>query len=170
MHDTTDTDCTLCPTFRGNAEPRRPDRPPVCEGCRLRLSRLIGELHDLHERLANPDPTEADQRRYRRYDTQGRAQTVWADPLATIGGSGPIPSKPDQPHVSGTPSKSTPANLDHVDLTNEARIPNPTPKPGSTRGIRSGTCPSPPACTNSPATGATPCGPATTYPYPPCPS
>ncbi|GGM26992.1 hypothetical protein GCM10011608_09760 [Micromonospora sonchi] len=128
MHDTTDNECTLCPTFRSNLDPRTPDRWPVCEGCRLRLSRLIGELHDLHERLANPEPAEAGRRRYQRLDTQGRAETVWADPLATIGGSGPIPSKPDQPHVSGTPSKSTPANLDHIDLTNEARIPNPTPQ------------------------------------------
>ncbi|MER7167010.1 hypothetical protein ABT336_13210 [Micromonospora sp. NPDC000207] len=120
--------CVCCPTFRRGFAPRRPDRPQVCEVCRLRFDTLVYDLWLLHDRLVNPDPAEVDQRRYARRDQQGKrtGEHRWADPLAPIGGAGTIPGKTNQPHVSGTPGRSTPANLDQVDLTSPARVPNPT--------------------------------------------
>lgn len=124
------TTCTLCPGFRRNLTARIPDQPPVCDGCRQRLDRLFADLYNLHERLANPDPTEADRRRYEHRDHNGRrsGEHRWADPLAPLGGVAAIPGRTNQPHVSGSRQPATPVNLDTVDLTGPARVPNPTPE------------------------------------------
>ncbi|MER7331647.1 MULTISPECIES: hypothetical protein [unclassified Micromonospora] len=87
---------------------------------------MIRDLYGLHERLLNPEPVEADRRRYQVLDQQGRRETRWADPLAPIGGVGAIPGRTNQPHVSGSRQRSVPINLDTVDLTAPARVPNPT--------------------------------------------
>ncbi|MEU0078587.1 hypothetical protein ABZY58_11875 [Micromonospora tulbaghiae] len=120
--------CSLCPTFRRNQTPRQPERAPVCSGCRRRFDLLFRDLLWLHERLRNPDPVDADKRRYERLDREGRrtGEYRWADPLAQVGGVGAIPGRTNQPHVSGSRQKTVPIDLDAVDLTAPARVPNPT--------------------------------------------
>ncbi len=49
--------CVTCPVLRGRhrdgdcrcggCRPRRPDRPPVCEGCRAHLERMLTEIPDV---------------------------------------------------------------------------------------------------------------------------
>jgi hypothetical protein len=120
--------CHLCLTYRPDRKPQQPDRTPVCEGCRFRLDREIADIHTLHDRLVNPDPVEYDTRRYKARDRQGRltGQLRRADPLAAVGGVAPIPGRTNQPHVAGSRSPAIPINVDQVDLTGLARVPNPT--------------------------------------------
>lgn len=112
--------CILCPVYRPDADPREPDRPPVCEGDRRRLAHELAEVVELHHGLANPDPEHAAPSSVER-DRQGRRREVWADLLAA-----PIPGQSSQPSVSGTRDRVVPANLTAVDLTLPARQPNPT--------------------------------------------
>ncbi|QSB15243.1 hypothetical protein JQS43_02440 [Natronosporangium hydrolyticum] len=44
--------CVLCTVYRPRAQPRLPERPPVCDGDRSLLDRHLAELPDLHRRLA----------------------------------------------------------------------------------------------------------------------
>lgn len=123
--------CILCRLYRPDAEPRIPDRLPVCEGCRRRLDREIADVFTLHERLLNPDPVEYDTRRYWHEfrDNQGRlagGEMRRADPLAAIHGVAPIPGQTNQPHVAGSRTPAIPINVDDVDLSAPARVPNPT--------------------------------------------
>ena len=127
--------CILCHIYRPDADPRTPVRPPVCEGDRYRLSREIADIRRLHNRLVNPDPVEVDNRRYdAQYQLWDATAKEWVehneqrrrDPLAAIGGVAAIPSRSNQPSVTGSRERATPVNLDTVDLANDARRPNAT--------------------------------------------
>lgn len=125
--------CVTCPTIRPDAEPRLPHNPPVCDGDRALLDRWLTDIANLHHDLANPAPIESDRRRYERWgrDNQDRRPVslgeTWADPLAQLGGVGPINSrKNNQPSVSGSRERPLPISADTVDLTGDARQPNPT--------------------------------------------
>lgn len=124
--------CIVCPVVRPDAEPRQPHNPPVCDGDRNLLDRWLTEIANLVAQLANPAPIESDRRRYERWgrdNTTGRDVSLgdtWADPLAAVGGVGPINSPSKQPSVSGSRERSIPIPVDAVDLTGVAREPNPT--------------------------------------------
>lgn len=113
--------CILCPIYWPDAPPRLPDRPPVCEGDRRRIDRDLADIADLHGRLQNPDPPPVDNRRYTKPDRAGTPHEYRADPLAAVNGAGPIPGRTPQPSVSGSRDRTTPAQLDVVDLTAAAR-------------------------------------------------
>lgn len=122
------TTCVLCPTLRPSMAARQPERSPACDGCRRRLDLVFSDLFGLHDRLVNPEPAEYDRRRYQRRDQQGKRTGEYrdADPLAAVGGVGNIPGRTNQPHVSGSRTNTTPIDVDTVDLTGSARVPNPT--------------------------------------------
>lgn len=122
--------CILCLIYRPDADPRLPDRPPVCEGDRWRLSRDIDDIGRLHQRLVNPDPVDYDNRRYAaQYELWNASGKTWetrneqrrVDPLGALGGVAAIPSRSSQPNVAGSRERPTPANLDAVDLAAGAR-------------------------------------------------
>lgn len=130
-----DQHCILCLIYRPDADPRHPERPPVCEGHRHRLSHDIHNIGQLHHRLVNPDPVEYDNRRYAaQYQIWNAAGKTWetrneqrrVDPLGAIGGVAPIPSRNTQPTVSGSREPAAPADLNTIDLTANARRPNAT--------------------------------------------
>lgn len=115
--------CPLCSIYRPDVDPRQPDRPPVCEGDRWRLARDIAEIGQLHARLVNPDPVEYDNRWYEARDPDGHliGQQRRRDPLGALGGVAPIPSRTNQPTVSGSRERPAPISLDTADLTGAAR-------------------------------------------------
>jgi hypothetical protein len=131
------TTCVTCPTYRPDADPRIPNYPPVCDGDRALLDRHLVDIANLVADLTNDEPAQVDQRRYERFIVK-KGQPVslgetWADPLANFGGVAPIPSKADQPSVTGSRERPIPIKVNVVDLSAPARVPNPTrdPKTGA---------------------------------------
>lgn len=127
--------CVTCAVYRPDAEPRQPNHPPVCDGDRTLLDRHLVDVANLHAELVNGEPPEADRRRYERFGVQynddGTREIVslgeaWADPLTAFGGVAPIPSRSKQPSVAGSRERPVPIRVDVVDLTADAREPNPT--------------------------------------------
>jgi hypothetical protein len=110
-----DPTCVLCPVYRPRAKPRPPVHPPVCDGDRQLLDRHLTELPELHQRLSQPDPPEADEPTYRSPGERG------VDPLAPLGGAGPVPGRRQRPRVSGSRETSGSPPLDRIDLTLPAR-------------------------------------------------
>jgi hypothetical protein len=127
--------CILCPIFYADRNPRIPDRKPVCDGCRFRLSKEIADISRYHRLLLNPDPVEYDDRWYeytgKEWDAEAKEWVAFTedrrtDPLGAIGGVAPIPSRTKQPSVSGSRDKPIPVSADMLDLTAGARQFNPT--------------------------------------------
>jgi hypothetical protein len=121
MTDNAQHGCTLCPVYRPDATPRHPDRTPVCDPHRERLTRDLAAIAAMHQRLIDPDPADIDTRWYQHHGRNGYIHWQRADPLADIGGSAPVPGRNDQPRVGGSRERPAPTNLDHVDLTATAR-------------------------------------------------
>lgn len=127
--------CIVCPTLYPDRDPRQPERGSCCEGCRFRISRDLADISRYHRLLLNPDPVEYDDRWYERtgkeWDADTEAWVPWVeesrnDPLASLGGVAPIPSRTKQPSVSGSREKPVPVRVDVLDLTAGARQFNPT--------------------------------------------
>lgn len=134
--------CTTCRLYEPATAPNRPERGKVCDQCRMRLSRCVEAIGRYHQQLLNPDPVEYDNRWYEaNYRLWDDTANTWvdhvedrrADPLAAIGGVGPIPGR--RPHGSqtrtGTRTLGSPAPtpLDTIDLTGPARPLNLTRDP-----------------------------------------
>lgn len=111
--------CVTCAVYRPDAQPRPPWLPPVCDGDRRLLDTHLGELPRLHDRLAEPEPVEVDDRWYPLAAEAGRLARV--DPLAAVGGAGPVPGQSGKPRVSGSRERPAPLPLDRIDLTAPAR-------------------------------------------------
>lgn len=118
-----DRTCILCRVYRPGSPPRLVNRPPVDDGCRLRLYSHIGDIADLTVRLMNPEPAEVDDRWYEVVDRKGKATGEWrrADPVAGLGGAGPLSARALRPPVSGSRAAPAPVDLNVVDLTAPAR-------------------------------------------------
>lgn len=109
--------CTTCPVLRPDSDPRIPNYPPVCDGDRALLDRLLVEIANLHVVLGTPEPLIVDRRRYERFDRLGASLgTVWASPLTDLGGAAPISSRSKQPSVSGSRERPIPIPVHVVDL------------------------------------------------------
>lgn len=101
-------DCVLCSVYRPDAEPRRPHRWPVDEGCRHRFARHLADVYDLTAALFDlgaPEPSAVPAN----------------DPVGALGGAGPIRARSGQPVVSGSRNRSLPIDEDLVDLLAPAR-------------------------------------------------
>lgn len=112
------TACTLCAVYRPDAEPRAPYRAPVCEGDRRLLDHHLADIRELYDRLTRPEPPDVDDRSYR---LPGDGDEQAADPLAALGGAGPVPGRSGQPRVSGSRNPAPPVPSDRIDLTLPAR-------------------------------------------------
>ncbi|MGC4886726.1 hypothetical protein [Micromonospora sp. DT227] len=101
-------DCVLCRVYRPDAAPRRPHRMPVDDACRHRLDRHLDDIDEMTDALLNIDLTEPIDRRT-------------GDPLAALGGAGPVRARSRQPLVSGSRERTLPIDEDLVDLLAPAR-------------------------------------------------
>lgn len=119
--------CSTCAVYRPDADPRIPNRPPVCDGDRNLLDRHLADIGNLHADLAADEPAQVDQRRYERFDRKGASLGhTWSDPLTAVGGVAPIPSRSKQPSVTGSRERPIPIRVDRLDLAAPARVHNPT--------------------------------------------
>jgi hypothetical protein len=132
----TNGDCVTCPALRPDKDPRQPNQPPVCDGDRTHLDRILVEIGNLYADLVNDEPPIIDTRQHERfgtaYLTNGRRHTFSrgmfpSDPLAALGGVAPINSRSRQPNVSGSRERPLPINTAAVDLKAPARSGNLTP-------------------------------------------
>ncbi|MEU4558547.1 hypothetical protein AB0F72_09155 [Actinoplanes sp. NPDC023936] len=132
-HTGNSRDCVLCALFRPDSEPRLPHRPPVCDGDRTLLDRILIDVANLHADLVNPEPAIVDQRTYQRtgieYGKNGQRRpvnlgTAWADPTAPLGGVAPINSRSRQPSVAGSKERPIPINAAAHDLKTRLRPRN----------------------------------------------
>jgi hypothetical protein len=130
-----DAGCVLCPVYRPDSDPRNPDYPPVCDGDRRLIDKHLIEIANAFADLSNPEPPVVDDRRYERYgvaylkDNQRLTVSLgetWADPVAAVGGVGPIPSRSNQPAVSGSRERPMPILADTFDLKAPARHAEPS--------------------------------------------
>lgn len=115
--------CLLCPVYRPDAEPRHPNRMPVCDADRRLVAAHLADVGDLHHRLTHPDALPVADHLYEVYDRCGELLGVrHAEPLAPMGGAGPVPGESRRPRVSGsTPEPPAPTPLGALDLTLPAR-------------------------------------------------
>lgn len=113
--------CCTCSVYRPDADPRLPNRPPVCDGDRRLLDSHLGEIPDLYDRLPDEEPADLDEHTYMlAHPTHGEREYA-ADPLAVLGGAGPVRGRSSQPRVSGSKEPPAPTSLDRIDLTLPAR-------------------------------------------------
>ena len=105
--------CCVCPQLR-QGDPRVYARPNVCEGCRLRLRSMLGDILDGYTKLGPKPPINAGRWR----DDAGREHR---DPVADETPAGPLTIAGGQ-RVSGTRERSLPLPLDPLDLTMPARV------------------------------------------------
>ncbi|WP_047894529.1 hypothetical protein [Micromonospora sp. RV43] len=101
-------DCVLCRVYRPDAEPRLPHRWPVDEGCRHRFDRHVADIDDLTAALLD-------------LSTMEPTAVRGGDPIAALGGAGPIRARSGQPVVSGSREPALPIDEDLVDLLAPAR-------------------------------------------------
>jgi hypothetical protein len=99
--------CCVCPQLR-QGDPRVYARPTVCEGCRLRLRSILGEVVDLYAEL-HPSPINAGEPWW---DERGHGHY---DPIAADLPAGAL-IKSDGLHVSGSRSPPLPVSIDTLDL------------------------------------------------------
>lgn len=130
-HPNGPTLCVTCAVYRPDSEPRQPNRPPVCDGDRLRIHRELGDITHMADRLANPEPVEFDDRWYETvlpacHGLPAVTVARRADPLAAVGGVSAIDGRSRQPSVSGSRDPALPISVEVIDLMAPAREPNPT--------------------------------------------
>jgi hypothetical protein len=111
--------CLLCAD-------REPDRPAVCDPCRLWLPTVLRDIDEGYATLTAAEPAEP--------------AGILIDDDGTFNGpavydvlplpAGPIRATVRGAHVSGSRDAPVPVTLDHVDLTAPARVPNPVRGPG----------------------------------------
>jgi hypothetical protein len=127
--------CSTCGVLRADAEPRIPNRSPVCDGDRNLIDRHLNDVANLVADLSNPEPPLVDDRQYERFGIayfDGNRRHVFSrgmfpsDPLAPLGGVAPINSKSKAPSVSGSRERPIPIPVTVVDLKAPARQPSPS--------------------------------------------
>jgi hypothetical protein len=101
---------------------REPDRPAVCDPCRLWLPNELRDIAEEYAALAGEEPAETG--RLLIEDDGGFDAPAAYDvhPLP----AGPIRATARDGHVTGSRDAPVPVLLDVVDLTAPARLPNPT--------------------------------------------
>lgn len=130
-----DPDCSTCGVLRPDAEPRIPNRPPVCDGDRNLIDRNLNDIANLVADLSNDEEPVLDGRQHERFGVayfEGNQRHVFSrgmfpsDPLAPLGGVAPINSKSKAPAVSGSRERPIPIPVTVVDLKAPARQPSPS--------------------------------------------
>lgn len=111
--------CLLCPRY--------PERPQVCDPCRLWLPTVLRDIIEGYVQLAEPEPHAEPVGILIDDDGTFDGPAVY-EVLALTGG--PIRTGTRGAHVSGSRDAPVPVRLDLVDLTAPARLPNPARGPG----------------------------------------